>query len=135
MTAQVTPGAGSTTLLIVEDEALMRDTLRRFLQQAFPAWTILEADGGLRALEACAAHRPGVVLIDIGLPDIDGIALAPRLKALQPDLRMVFVSYLNGETHVERAFEAGGCAYVAKDRLFADLLPALARAAGSGVAG
>lgn len=119
-----------TTLLIVEDEAVMRHTVRKFLQLAYPQWTILEAEGGAQALAACSARRPGVVLIDICLPDIDGITLAPQVKTLLPGCGVVFVSYLDGATYIERALAAGGCAYVVKDRLFTDLLPAIAAAVG-----
>lgn len=126
-----TAGPWQKTLLIVEDEVVMRNALRTFLQQAYPQWMIIEAESGARALTACAVYRPGVVLMDIRLPDIDGIALTPRIKALLPDTCVIFVSYLHGGTHVERAFGAGGCAYVVKDRLFTDLLPAIAAAAAA----
>lgn len=112
-------------LLIVEDQDMMRKTLRRFLQPAFPHWHLLEAADGASALAACAAHRPQVVLMDISLPDTDGIALTVRVKALLPGAQVIFVSYLSGETHVARALAAGGCAYVVKDRLFSDLVPAI----------
>lgn len=119
------------TLLIVEDQETMRRTLHRFLQSALPEWTLLEAANGADALAACAAHRPEVVLMDIMLPDADGIALTVQVKAALPDARVIFVSYLGGETHVARALAAGGSAYVTKDRLFSDLVPAILALAGS----
>lgn len=119
------------TLLIVEDQDMMRKTLRRFLQPAFPQWTVLEAADGASALAACVAHRPQAVLMDISLPDMDGIALTVRVKALLPEVQVIFVSYLSGETHVERALAAGGCAYVVKDQMFSDLIPAIVDAVGA----
>lgn len=124
-------GPRSVTLLIVEDQETMRKTLHRFLQSAFPEWTVLEAATGADALAACAAHRPEVVLMDIMLPDADGIALTVQVKATLPEARVIFVSYLGGETHVARALAAGGSAYVTKDRLFSDLVPAILALAGS----
>ncbi len=120
------------TLLIVEDQDLMRKTLHRFLRQTFPDWTLLEAADGAGALAAFAEHRPDVVLMDILLPDADGIALTVQAKAMLPDVKVIFVSYLGGETHVARARAAGGSAYVMKDRLFSDLVPAIVAVAGSG---
>lgn len=121
-------------VLIVEDQVMMRTALRRFLQPAFPRWTLLEAADGASALAACTAHRPELVLMDISLPEVDGIALTRRVKALLPDTHVIFVSYLSGETHVAHALAAGGCAYVVKDRLFSDLIPAIAAAMAAAIA-
>jgi two-component system, NarL family, response regulator DesR len=116
------------TLLIVEDQDTMRRTLRRFLRLAFPDWVLFEAADGAAALVACAEQRPDVVLMDIMLPDADGIALTVQVRAILPGSKVIFVSYLGGETHIARALAAGGSAYVMKDRLFSDLIPAITRA-------
>lgn len=120
------------TLLIVEDQEPMRRTLRRFLRQTFADWTLVEAADGATALTACAEHRPDVVLMDIMLPDADGIALTVQVKAILPDTKVILVSYLGGETHIARALAAGGSAYVMKDKLFSDLVPAIVAVAGGG---
>lgn len=120
------------TLLIVEDQDTMRRTLRRFLRRSYPDWALFEAADGASALAACAEHRPDVVLMDIMLPDADGIALTVQVKSILPETKVIFVSYLGGETHMARALAAGGSAYVMKDRLFSDLIPAITRALDAG---
>lgn len=126
--ASADPGNSLMTILIVEDQLLMRNTLRKFLQPAYPEWAFIEAADGASAMEACAAYLPQVVLMDISLPDIDGIALTKSIKDLLPNVAVIFVSYLNGKAHIDRALAAGGCAYVVKDRLFTDLIPAIENA-------
>ena len=118
------------TVLIVEDQALMRRTLRDFLQDAFPDCEFREAADGARALEACATHRPDLVLMDKCLPDADGIELTSRLKILYPDIQVIVVSHRSGEDYVRHALAAGARAYVVKDHLATELIPAMAAALG-----
>lgn len=129
----MTDGNGArvqATVLIVEDQALMRQSLRDFLQSAFPDCKVhVAADGG-NALEACKAYRPNLVLMDKCLPDADGIELTARLKILYPGIQVIVVSYRSGEIYVQRALAAGARAYLLKDNLATDLIPAVAAAIG-----
>lgn len=117
-------------VLIVEDQALMRTTLRGFLQFAFPGCSFHEADDGASALEACAAGRPDLVLMDKCLPDADGIELTSRLRMVYPGIRVIVISQRSGEIYVQRALAAGARAYLVKDCLTAELIPAVAAAIG-----
>jgi DNA-binding NarL/FixJ family response regulator len=121
---------GQKTVLIVEDQALMRQTLHNFLQDAFPDWNFLQAADGASALEACKAHRPVLVLMDKCLPDADGIELTARLKILYPDIQVIVVSHRSGEAYVQHALAVGARAYLVKDDLVRDLIPAVAAAIG-----
>jgi len=123
-----TEGLDQKTVLIVEDQALMRQTLRDFLQEAFQNCNFLEAVDGASALETCDAYRPVLVLMDKCLPDADGIELTARLKILYPDMQVIVVSHRSGEAYVQHALAAGACAYVVKDDLVRDLIPAVAAA-------
>ena len=125
-----TDGRGRKTVLIVEDQALMRQTLRDFLENAFPNYDFREATGGASALEACITHRPDLVLMDKCLPDADGIELTSRLKILYPDIQVIVVSHRSGEDYVRHALAAGARAYVVKDYLATELIPAMAAALG-----
>ena len=118
------------TVLIVEDQALMRQTLRDFLQDAFPDCNFREAAAGASALDACNTHRPDLVLMDKCLPDTDGIELTARLKSLYPGIQVIVISYGSGEIYVQRALAAGARAYLVKDNLTTDLVPAVAAALG-----
>jgi DNA-binding NarL/FixJ family response regulator len=125
-----TDSRGQKTVLIVEDRALMRQTLHDFLQHAFPDLNFLDVADGASALEACNAYRPILVLMDKCLPDADGMELTARLKNLYPDIQVIVVSHTSGETYVQHALAAGARAYVVKDNLTTDLIPAVAAALG-----
>lgn len=98
-----TESRGQKTVLIVEDQALMRQTLRDFLQDAFPDCSFLDAADGERALVACKAYRPVLVLMDKCLPDADGIELTALLKKLYPAIQVIVMSYRSGEIYVQRS--------------------------------
>lgn len=121
---------GQKTVLIVDDQALLRRTLHDFLQDAFPDCNFLDVADGASALQACNAYRPVLVLMDICLPDADGIELTARLKILYPEIHVIVVSYRSGEIYVQRALAAGARACLVKDSLATDLIPAVAAAIG-----
>jgi len=118
------------TVLIVEDHALMRQTLYNVLRDAFPDCHFQVAPDGAGALDACKAHAPDLVLMDKGLPDADGIELTARLKVLYSMIQAIVVSYRSGEVYAQRALAAGARAYLLKDDLAAELIPAVAAVIG-----
>ena len=101
------------TILIVDDEpsnlAIMRDILRDQYRLVF-------ARSGAEALRAVQRQRPAMVLLDIGLPDTNGIDLCRSLKALDPDnaMRIMFVTGYRDVEHEEAGFEAGCVDYIVK---------------------
>ena len=119
-----------TTVLIVEDHSPLRQILRDFLQSAFPSCNFREAADGASEVEACNAYRPNLVLMDVCLPYADGIELTARLKTLYPEMQVIVVSHRSGEVYVQRALAAGARAYVCKDHIVTDLIPAVAAAMG-----
>lgn len=121
---------GQNTVLIVDDHPLLRRLMREFLQSAFPGCSFREAANGAAALEACNAYRPQLVLMDIVLPDANGIELTARLGTLYPGIRVIVVSQKSGEVYVQQALAAGARAYVSKDHILTELVPAVAAAIG-----
>ena len=118
------------TMLIVDDHSTLRQVMREFLQSAFPGCSFREAADGAGALESCNTCQPRLVLMDICLPDADGIELTARLGTLYPGIRVIVVSQKSGEVYVQQALAAGARAYVSKDHILTDLVPAVAAAIG-----
>jgi DNA-binding NarL/FixJ family response regulator len=120
----------SIRMLIVDDHHVMRSMLRDYAQLAYPNCVILEAADCASTLALCASHRPRVVLMDIELPDGNGIELIPAVRKLAPGAVVIVVSQYDSLSHAEHAGRAGAVAYVVKDRIYKELLPAVAGALG-----
>lgn len=127
---QPAPGA---TILVVEDDIETRHALVRELAAA--GYTVVEAPDGRAALERWAARRPDIVLLDLGLPDMDGLRVvtAIRREAATP---IVILSGRYEESEKVEALDRGADDYVTKpfgvDELRARLRVALRRSAGPG---
>ncbi len=119
------------TILVVDDHAGFRATARRLLER--DGWTVVgEAEDGASALVAVAALSPDVVLLDIGLPDIDGFVVAERLAAGAGDTpAVVLVSSRDLGAYGSRVATSSALGFIAKD----DLVGGRLRAMVAGAAG
>ena len=116
-------GIKKMEVLIVEDQETMRRSLHEFMEISFPGIAILEARNAAQALDLCLEHRPRLVLMDICLPDGNGIDLTGRITALLPGTQVIVLSQHPAQTYAERARAAGAYAYVAKHSMHRELLP------------
>jgi CheY-like chemotaxis protein len=102
-------------LLVVDDNARVR---RMIVEVAAPMTTdVVECAAGAEALGAYLRHRPDVVLMDIAMDGVDGIAAAGQIHAADPRARIVMVTDYDGVELREAAEAAGACAYVLKENL------------------
>ena len=104
------------TVLIVDDHAGFRHFARGLLE-ATGVSVVGEAEDGLSALDAVAALRPGVVLLDIMLPDLDGFAVADRLAALAEPPAVVLTSSRDPRDYGERLSQSAARGFIRKDDL------------------
>jgi two-component system response regulator EvgA len=113
-----------TTFLIVEDHGPFRQQARALLESE--GLTVVgEAADGSAALEAVRALRPDVVLLDIGLPGVDGITVAERLAAEPGSPRVILISSREAWTYGSRLAASPTVGFVQKDDLSAAALGAL----------
>lgn len=114
-------------LLIVDDHAALRTLLGEWLSRAIKGWRCVGAENGEQALHLVASARPRAVLLDIGLPDMNGIEVLKRIKSAAPETTVVMLSAYDAKLYEPEARRHGASAYVHKDHLRADLLPVLTR--------
>ena len=122
-------GARAVKILIVDDHPIVRSGLRRLLT-AEPEIEVREAANGREALSVFREQQPTLVILDLNLPGIGGLEVLARLKAVDPDARILVLSMHDDQIHVTRAVQAGAAGYVSKNAPAEELLEAIKRVAG-----
>ena len=117
--------------MIVEDNRHMRRMLIEMMRSAFEPVTILEAANASTALTLWHEQRPELVLMDVALPDGNGIALTAATRSLLPHAKVVIVSNHRSRPCQDAARAAGAEGYVFKDEVYDTLLPTLTLVLGS----
>lgn len=127
------PGPGRIRLLIVDDHPVVRDGLRGILEGSPDFEVVGEAANGAEAVTRARALRPDVVLMDLRMPDVDGVTAIKRLAELGVEARVLVLTTYDTDADVVPAIEAGATGYLLKDSPRSDLLRAV-RAAVHGEA-
>jgi CheY-like chemotaxis protein len=103
------------TFLIVEDNAGIRRILRRIL--AGTATAIWECADGAEALAAYEEHRPDIVLMDLRMPDVDGLTATRQIRGYDPSARIIVVTDYQDDDMRAAALDAGAREYVLKHEI------------------
>jgi NarL family two-component system response regulator LiaR len=123
--------AGSAIrVLIVDDHAVVREGLRTFLELQDGIEVVGEAADGLDALDQAAALTPDVILMDLVMPRLDGVAAMRRLRERSPGSRVIVLTSFLDDSRLMPALQAGAAGYLLKDVEPAELARAV-RTAGS----
>ena len=118
-------------VLIVDDHAMVRRGMRDFLDLHDDLEVVGEASDGNGALEVAAALQPDVVVMDLMMPGLDGIAATAEIKARHPAIEVVAITSFIEEDRITAAIEAGASGFLLKDAEADDLAAAI-RAAHAG---
>jgi two-component system chemotaxis response regulator CheY len=102
------------TILLVDDEAHIRKFVTLILKQ-LGAPKLLEAANGEEALEVYKRETPDLVLLDISMPLLDGLATLKKLKEIDPDCVVVMLTSMVNRQSVDEALAAGATNYIRKD--------------------
>ena len=116
-------------VLLADDQALFREALTTLLEVQPGIEVVGEAANGEDAVRTSAAARPDVVLMDLRMPVLDGIAATARLRAEQPDVRVIALTTFDDDEDVFAALRAGAVGYLLKDVTSSRLVEALVAAA------
>jgi DNA-binding NarL/FixJ family response regulator len=112
-------------VLVVDDSEPFRRILRSILQDNLAPRAIVEAVDGIEAVELAQVLQPDLVLLDIGLPKLNGIAAARRIRVLSPQSKILFVSQESSVDIVQAAFSLGASGYVVKAKVGSELMTAV----------
>ncbi len=115
----------SIRVLLVDDHAIVRDGLKTLLEAQSDLRVVGEAVDGAGAVKAAAELQPDVAVLDISMPDMNGVEAARKIHAARAETRIVMLSMHGNAEHVYRALEAGATAYLLKDSAGKELVAAI----------
>jgi len=117
--------AGAYRLLIVEDHRIMREGIRTLVERTGEVDVVGEAENGADAIRMCRELQPDLVLMDVGLPDLNGVEATRELLRQHPLTGVVILSMYDDEETVISSVRAGARGYVVKRASSVELLEAL----------
>jgi DNA-binding NarL/FixJ family response regulator len=111
--------------LLVDDQAMVRAGLRMLLADEADVSVVAEAANGREAVAQAARHHPDVVLMDIRMPELDGLEATRRILAADPKAKVLILTTFNLDDYVFEALRAGASGFVLKDEPPEQLLAAV----------
>ena len=115
--------AARPRILVADDHRAMLDTLVQMLSREFEI--VATVTDGVAVVTKAEQLEPDVLVLDIAMPGLNGIAAAGRLRENGSQAKVVFVTNMRGREFVQESLALGDVGFVAKDRIVADLLPAI----------
>jgi DNA-binding NarL/FixJ family response regulator len=112
-------------ILVVDDFALFRQFVVGLLGKRPELQVVGEASDGLEALQRAVELRPDLILLDIGLPSLNGIEVARQTRSLVPESKIIFLTQESSADVVQEALSLGAWGYVTKTKAQADLFAAV----------
>jgi two-component system response regulator NreC len=112
-------------LMLVDDHDVIRTGLRSFLETQPGFEVVAEAKNGLQALEKAEEMQPDIVLMDITMPDMDGIEATLKLKELHPDCQVLVLTVHADKQYFMKMLEAGASGYITKQAAADELIAAI----------
>lgn len=123
-------------ILIVDDHAVLRKAVRRLLESSSEFEVCGEAEDGPQAIKKAAELKPGVVILDIVMPMMNGFEAARKIKEVSPHSQIVILSSYKDKQLIEESRNVGAVCYVPKsdaERELIDAVKAAARGESSGI--
>jgi two-component system response regulator NreC len=112
-------------ILLSDDHNVLRDGMRLLLDRQPGFVVVAEASDGRETLDLVADHQPDVVVMDIAMPNMNGIEATRRIVEKHPGTGVVILSMHHDESYVIRSLKAGARAYLLKDAMKAELIDAI----------
>jgi two-component system response regulator NreC len=117
-------------IIIAEDHETVRQGLKMIVNEEADMEVVGEAGDGRRAIELAKELRPDIVLMDISMPELNGLLAAATLKRIMPEIKIVTLTRHTDEAYMQELFQAGVSGYVLKQSAATELTGALRAVAG-----
>ena len=116
------PGNGSIRILAVDDHPLFRNGIAALLATQPDMSLVAEASNGREAIQLFRAHRPDVTLMDLQMPEMNGLDALLAIRGEYPEARIIMLTTYSGDVQVMRSLQVGARAYLLKNLLDKELL-------------
>lgn len=113
------------TVLLADDHHLVRRGFRRILEDDADIRVVGEADNGMQAIQLAERHTPHVVVMDLAMPEVDGIQATREIRRRLPKTAILVLSMHAQDSYVKNAFDAGARGYLLKNAIEVDLTAAV----------
>jgi len=115
----------TVTILIADDHKILREGLKSLLEKQPGFAVVAEAEDGISAIDGVKKHKPDIAIIDIGMPDLNGIEVTRKIRSETTATKVIALSMHADRRFVMGVLEAGAKGYLLKDSAFAELVTAV----------
>ena len=122
-----------TRIILADDHPFILFALKQLVTAESDFELIGEATTGLKALSLVRSTAPDVAVIDVGMPEMNGIVLARKIREERPSVKVVILTAYEDEAHLKQALAAGASGFVVKRSATATLIPAIRAAISGGI--
>jgi len=112
-------------ILLADDHVIFREMIKKNLEEISGLAVVGEAGNGLELLESLEKLHPQMVILDIGMPHMDGLEAAKEIKRGHPEIKILWLTMYKSKDYLARASEVGIDGYILKDNAFKDLVAAI----------
>jgi DNA-binding NarL/FixJ family response regulator len=115
-------GSAPTRVLVVDDHPIVRDGIAGLIAVQPDMTLVGQAGNGREAIQQFRTHRPDVTLMDLQMPEMNGLDALIAIRTEFPEARVIMLTTYEGDAHILRALKAGAQGYLLKNTLHSDLL-------------
>lgn len=115
----------SITLLLADDHGVVRDGLRLLLEMQADMRVVGEAVSGREAVQKVKALRPDIAIVDIAMPELNGIEASRQMRKVSPDTQVIILSMYSTVEHIYQALQAGAQGYLMKENAGLEVVEAV----------
>jgi len=116
---------GKTSILIADDHPIVRQGLRQTIERESDLKVVAEAADGLSALEQIQARKPGIAILDIEMPELDGIGVLREINRRNLPVKVIVLTIYREEEALQQTMDLGAKGYVLKDSAVTDIVSAI----------